>query len=113
MIFSGGLADKVLDGTKTQTRRAVRVLLGDGSTGPCSYTVGRTYAIQRKRGEPGVGRRIRVLSIDSVPTFPISFEDAQAEGFDNPSAFEAKWHELYGNSRPGRCWRIEFELVNE
>lgn len=104
MIFSGELADKVLDGSKTQTRRPVK------GTSPCRYEVGKTYAIQRKRGTHGLGPRILVLEVDQVLVVPISQADALAEGFDSPAAFADRWMELYGRVS-GRCWRIEFELV--
>lgn len=109
MIFSGELADKVLDGTKTQTRRPV-VWSTPTIAYACRYQVGRTYAIQRKRGTHGVGPRIRVLDARMVDVFTISRDDAIAEGFTDEHAFLARWHEFYG-TRFGHCWRIEFELV--
>lgn len=108
MIFSGDLADLVLAGAKTQTRRPVKH--DQIGPRPCLYRVGQTYAIQRKRGTHGLGPRIRVLSVEKVPTFPISVEDARAEGFDSPTGFEAKWLGFYGDRCP-ECWRIEFELA--
>lgn len=114
MIFSGVLADKVLDGSKTQTRRPTKRDPSSSPPGallPCRYKVGATYAIQRKRGTPGLGPRIRVLSVERVFVFPISWDDAHAEGFDSPVAFESRWIAMYGHRAPGDCWRIEFELV--
>lgn len=105
MIFSGVLADKVLDGSKTQTRRPSRRDV------PCRYEAGKTYAVQRKRGTHSVGR-IRILSVSGpVLVNPISEADARAEGFDSASGFLDRWMELYGTVA-GRCWRIEFELVD-
>lgn len=109
MIFSGDLCDKVLAGTKTQTRRPVKLARFPGDSS-CQYKVGQSYAIQRKRGTHGLGTRIRVLSVQRVPTFPISAEDAKAEGFDSPTAFETRWLGFYGDKHPV-CWRIEFDLV--
>jgi hypothetical protein len=108
VIFSGGLADKVLDGSKTQTRRPMRT--GPLGLVPCQYVEGKTYAIQRKRGGFGVGPRIRILSVTAVMVAHISSADAAAEGFDDRGGFLARWQEFYGNT-DGRCWRIEFALV--
>lgn len=108
MIFSGDLADKVLAGTKTQTRRPITV---DGAgVIPCRYIVGKTYAVQRKRGTHGLGARIRILTVEPVLVIPISEPDARAEGFGSAQAFADRWFELYGRVS-GRCWRITFELA--
>lgn len=108
MIFSGDLADKVLSGEKTQTRRPVKY---DGITRiPCQYKVGRTYAIQRKRGTHGLGPRILILSVERERVSSITPEDAHAEGFATTSDFLERWHSFYEFSYPG-CWRIEFRLV--
>lgn len=104
MIFSGDLADKVLDGTKTVTRRPVK----PGK--PSLYQVGKTYAVQRKRGTRGLGPRVRVLSVEDIPIIEIRRDDAFREGFDGVPAFLDRWHAMYGTRYP-RCWRIEFELA--
>lgn len=105
MIFSGDLCDKVLAGTKTQTRRPVKYV--DGVEQPCQYKVGQTYAIQRKRGTHGLGPRLLVVSVNRVLVFPISKADARAEGFAKVSEFLARWTSFYGTLK-GYCWRIEF-----
>lgn len=103
MIFSGDLADKVLDGSKTQTRRPV----APGK--PCRYEAGKTYAVQRKRGTVAIGR-ILVLSVQKVPVCSLSRADARAEGFDSPDGFYVRWQEFYGRLS-GECWRLEFEVI--
>lgn len=104
MIFSGGLCEKVLDGSKTQTRRPLR-------GGPCPYVVGKTYAVQPGRGKHAVAR-LRVLSVTQVAVLPISLKDAIAEGFGSPAEFYVRWAQMYGEADfSGWCWRIEFELV--
>lgn len=107
MIFSGELCGKVLDGSKTQTRRPVRRdELGEK---PCPYRVGQTYAVQPGRGKRAVGR-ILVLSVDRVAVCAISTPDAVAEGFRSGVEFMDRWRSFYGNV-DGDCWRIEFELA--
>lgn len=106
MIFSGGLAEKVLDGTKTVTRRPTK--FGEDE---CRYKVGQTYAVQPRRGHHQVGR-IKVLSVSLDRPNNISQTEAEREGFDSAQGFFDKWVGLYGGVR-GFCWRIEFELVGE
>lgn len=112
MIFSGELADKVLAGAKTQTRRPA-VLAGEpwdeSTVWPCRYVVGRAYAVQRKRATHAVGR-ILILGVSFCPSTTISDEDARAEGFDSPDAFYERWESFYGDGKPW-CWRLEFELA--
>lgn len=103
MIFSGGLAEKVLAGEKTQTRRPAKDDL------PCRYREGGTYAVQEGRGRKAVGR-IRVLAIRRVPVGLLSRQDAIAEGFGSIAEFYERWRELHG-SFGGWCWAIEFELA--
>ncbi len=110
MIFSPDLATLVLAGGKTQTRRRV-YYDRDGRRLACTYSAGRDYAVQDRRGGRSLGR-IKVLEVERVATFPISLTDAGAEGFDSPAAFETRWIALYGQSPPGECWRIAFELLS-
>lgn len=104
MIFSPDLATKVLDGSKTQTRR--RWKWGEDA---CRYVVGRTYAVQDKRGGTTLGR-IHILSAQKTVVANISRGDARAEGFSSTRAFYDRWREMYGHAS-GWCWRIEFALT--
>lgn len=106
MIFSGDLCDKVLAGTKTQTRRPVKYGPDDAAL-PCRYEVGKTYAIQRKRGTFGLGPRLLVLDVKGQVARFISPEDALAEGFESQAEFIAKWDEFYGREAI-LCWAITF-----
>lgn len=108
MIFSPDLAEKILNGEKTQTRRPSKDGICD-----CRYTAGRTYAIQPGRGRKAVGR-IRILETSLVPLGSITTADAHAEGFRSTTAFAQRWADLYGPDRfYGHVWRIVFELVSE
>lgn len=112
MIFSANLLPKVLDGTKTQTRRPVRwptgALASVDPPKPCPYKPGGSYAIQPGRGQHGIAR-LCVLTVDRVPVASITQGDARAEGFPDAVSFLAAWHGFYGTVL-GECWRLTFEL---
>lgn len=106
MQFTKENADKVMAGTKTQTRRLVKSnddgwiydLALDGSVSSYSavirdagwlwsanapkrirkWVIGRIYSVQPGRGKPTIGR-IRLLSIRKEKLQDISEEDALAE----------------------------------
>ena len=101
MIFSIA-CDKVLSGEKRQTRRLRR--------GP--YQVGRTYAVQAKRGGKSLGR-IRMERIWQHDILSITFESARLEGFKDKREFLVAFQRV--NSLPefwyGPVWAFEFSLV--
>jgi len=87
MIFKDELCQRVLDGTKTQTRRLVKE--GDflvhwpmtcvfGEKG-LRFRVNQTYAVQPGRGKHAVGR-IGIIKIRREKLQEISHEDIGAEG---------------------------------
>jgi hypothetical protein len=113
MIFGPDLLPKVLDGSKTVTRRRMhRKPLPDGRTrATCPYVKGRTYAVQAGRGQKAVGR---ILVTDNWPVLlgTLNQRESRKEGFRNPRDFVAYWTKLYGDCDPSEwVWRIEFELV--
>jgi hypothetical protein len=122
MIFMHKMA-AVLDGTKTQTRRARRA--GDrlcehngdkcvvGDKCGVRWKVGRTLAICSGRGikaEPGVRILITDLRLDKQPLM-ISLRDAIAEGFGSRIEFKDAWKSLQGKLCLKPCWVVEFKLV--
>lgn len=104
MIFHPELAQAIVDGRKTVTRRPVK---GDE---PCRYKVGRTYAVQTGRGKKAVAR-ILVLSVTREPAGAITTNEAIREGFRDPVGFADKWESLYQGQPWRHWWRIEFEVV--
>lgn len=132
MIFSPDMLEKVLNGTKTQTRRPVKqgqhpeftwidLLTSDAVIGGVlfdnlrtKWRVGSTYAVCPGRGQKSVGR-IRILAISRERPCNISEDDARAEGFDTRESFWDKLRSLYGDkvdlNKP--YWAITFELVKE
>jgi hypothetical protein len=119
MIFAADLADKILAGKKTVTRRPRKVDPWTAGTGPggggraepCRYQVGRTYSIQPGRGKKGVGR-IRILSVRMENLCDMDNHEARLEGFGTLRDFENRWLTLYpGAHWLDPVWRIEFALV--
>lgn len=105
VIFAPDLAQAIVEGRKTQTRRPATY------PGPCRYQLGRTYAVQPGRGKPGIAR-IRILNAFVEPLGMITHAGAIAEGFPTPAAFVARWVELYGVfDQHLPVWVIRFEMV--
>lgn len=105
MMFAPDLAQAIVDGRKTETRRPATF------PGPCRYQPGRTYAVQPGRGERAIAH-IRVLNVLIEPLGAITHHGATAEGFPTPAAFVARWVELYGVfDQHLPVWVIRFELV--
>ena len=90
MIFKDELYQKVLDGTKTQTRRLVKdgeymglfdtyvVTISDFNV-RLKWKEGQTYAVQPGRGKHAVGR-IGIIKIRKEQLQDISEDDCRAEG---------------------------------
>lgn len=102
--FKKELADRILAGKKTQTRRPVKEsdsFRFDGGAYPEVHRNGRLlwykpgiYAIQPGRGKPRVGHlQIKDIKIEDVRN--ISLEDAIAEGFESQLGFLATWIAFY------------------
>jgi hypothetical protein len=107
VIFHPDLAAKVLDGTKTQTRRPLKFGLDLRYPLPCRYVAGRTYAVQTGRGQKAIGRLL-VLDVRSEKVVSITRADARAEGFGSPAEFWRRWVTMYGHVS-GFAWVITFE----
>ena len=89
MIFGAELLPKVLDGTKTMTRRKFRP---KGR----SYQPGRLCAVQPGRGKAAVAY-IRLDSVHIEELGRLTEDDARREGFPNSVAFGKYWIGLYGD----------------
>ncbi len=112
MIFGPELAQLVMAGLKTETRRLVK---GDPSeaTAVCRYKEGRTYAVRPGRTKPGIGR-IRITRVRRERLGDIDHAGARLEGFPTVGRFFDYWRSLYGRVDPGaQVWAIRFELVRE
>ena len=108
MIFSPDLAAKVMDGTKTVTRRRLHGR-------PIRDQVGRTYAVQPGRGQKAIGR-IRITAVRTERLGDITMAEAHREGFPETGnsiwAFIYYWERLHGGWDPDEeVAVIEFEVV--
>lgn len=106
MIFAPDLAEKVLRGTKTVTRRPIK----DGEA-RCRYIPLRSYAIQPGRGKSAIGR-IWIVQVTGESLGHLSDEEARREGFRTGHDFEQRWLWMYGGPYDPEqlVWRIVFEL---
>ena len=104
MQFGSKLMLKVLDGTKTMTRRKRKTM-------DCPYRVGRDYAVTPGRGQKAVGR-VEILNTRWERLSDLTDEDAQQEGFDDVAAFFAYWKGLHGKvDKRDQVWVITFKAV--
>ena len=137
MIFKGTW-EKVLDGTKTQTRRPIkagelfyknqRPPFVQSPGGLWKYVVNNTYAIQPGRGKKSLGRiRLEKIRLEHVQN--ISCKDMIAEGLstnlretdaskDLLRQWENLWNSLYKGTKFAyennpKVWVLEFELVEK
>ncbi len=93
MIFKPELVRAIRTGKKTQTRRKVKTR--DGIRLPCPYKVGRSYAIQRGRGQEAEPETISIVDVHTERAGDISYSDARREGFRTTDDFKAYWVRLY------------------
>lgn len=127
MLFQHRFIEKIKSGIKTETRRLE--LLGEHfrtfppipttvcyPNGRIKWQVGRTYAVQDKRGGYAV-MRIKITDITLLPLYPITSETAIAEGFDSPTEFYDYCRNLWGVDVATyheviNVWVIKFEYIN-
>ena len=122
MIFQHTV-DKVLDGTKTQTRRIVKATHGEcylyddytgeplgilavGTGKSWLYACGKTYAVQPGRGKHAVGR-IRITGLRREDVREISDDDVKAEGFSSYRDFMWTWISMHDKSHAAMIERGE------
>jgi hypothetical protein len=114
MNFKPELAEKVMAGEKTVTRRR----MSDNPRSPwfkdhCSLVVGRSYAVCPGRGKDAIGR-VKVTGVRAVALGGVGASEAILEGFPNRPAFVAKWVEINGVWDPAEIvWRVAFRAVDD
>lgn len=112
MNFKRELAEKVIAGEKTVTRR----LVSDNPNSPwwrekCRYRVGQEIAICPGRGKYQIGKAV-VVSVERMALGVLSLAAAQAEGFRDRADFEATWTLINGTYDPWAVvWRVGLEAV--
>lgn len=108
MTFGKLLLPKVLDGTKTVTRRPYE----PKHRHKPPWRMGRTYAIQPGRGAFQVARFV-CLSVrkERLNVLLRNPEEAIPEGFETVGQFVDYWIAMYGKFDPSQwVWRVEFVL---
>lgn len=115
MNFRPVLAEKVMRGEKTVTRR----LASDNPRSPwsvkgCGFKVGQSFAVCPGRGKHAVGRAVvRAVHMEKVGN--ITEDEARREGFASIAEFMDVWREINGSLSSGwdSVWRVEFEVIHE
>jgi hypothetical protein len=111
MIFRKELAEKVMRGEKTVTRRR----MSDNPRSPwwkerCGYEEGQVVAVNPGRGVVNIGR-VRLLGVTDVRLGDIAVVDVTREGFSGLDSFMDAWSRINGSWDPNeRVWRLEFEV---
>lgn len=109
MNFQAQLAEKVMRGEKTVTRRLCR----DNPRSPwfrnrCSLKVGRDYAVCPGRGKTAIGR-VLILRTDKMRLGRLAPGEAWREGFASVAEFEEAFAAINGSyDRMALVWRVEF-----
>ena len=124
MIFKDKLCQKVLDGSKTQTRRLVKdgdyqvfwpMICIFNRNDRLRFREAQTYAVQPGRGKHAVGR-IGIVMIYKERLNAITHNDAQAERVGKSiAAFAELWDSIHPKGKRWadnpEVWVLEFELV--
>lgn len=112
IMFRPELAAKVMDGSKTVTRR----LCSDNPRSPwwrdqCALKPGRDYAVQPGRGKTAIGRAT-VVSVCREPLGFVDSAEACREGFATVAEFVAAFAGINGVYDPrAEVWRVELRAV--
>lgn len=101
MLFKKHLLHKVMDGTKTQTRRIHKRTL----------KVGRTYGASCRRYQKSQAH-ITILRASPERIGDITLEDVKAEGFNTLEEFKETWIKINGSWNPDQLvTAYEFRLL--
>ena len=112
MIFREELAQAILRGEKTATRRQ----MSDNPRGhwyreKCIYDVGQVFTINPGRGVANIGKA-RVTAVYKQRLGLARAMDARREGFPSLRAFRDAFARINGSFNLGeQVWVVEFELV--
>ena len=103
MLFKKPLLEKVMDGTKTQTRR--------GTTR--TYKVGRTYGVTCRRYQKSQAH-IQILQAKEQRLGDITLADVKAEGFQTLEEFKQAWIKIDGSWNPEQTvTAYQFKLIKK
>jgi len=115
ILFKPEMAEKILTGEKTVTRRRwKRPRVKVGSIHQC-YT---RPAFARPPGKPFTKIRILDIRHELMPAYDwnglpeLSDMEAKREGFENWEAFARAWTAMHGKKSENEpCYRVKFEVV--
>jgi hypothetical protein len=108
LSFKRDLAEQVVAGTKTVTRR----LVNDNPRSPwyegkCGKNVGQDYAVCPGRGETQIGRVV-IVSTRRERLGELDDDEARREGFPDAAAFREGFEAINGTYDPDALvWRVE------
>ena len=112
MIFRPALAQAILEGRKTVTRRLTR----DNPRSPwwrerCGFRVGQSFAVCPGRSKHAIGRAV-VTAVHMEMLGHLTEDEARREGFASIAEFFDAFRGINGSKINGwdSVWRIEFEL---
>jgi hypothetical protein len=110
--FTPSLAQAVLDGRKTVTRRLVSPNpRSPWASGACRLKVGKTYAVCPGRGKHAVAR-VEITAVRRAPLGHLTRDEARREGFESAADFEQAWAAINGGYDPtALVWRVGFRLA--
>ena len=109
MIFQPDLAELVITGRKTVTRR----LCSENERSPwfrdrCAHKPGESYAVQPGRGKTAICR-VTVIAVERMVLGRLSDAEAQLEGFPDRHAFAEAWEKINGSyDETALVWRVRF-----
>jgi hypothetical protein len=112
MNFKPELAEKVMAGEKTVTRR----LVSENPNSPwaasgCRLKVGHSYAVCPGRGKNAIGRVVVRRAPLEMLTATLDDADAIREGFPHRVAFEQAWKQINRSFDPAAwVWRVDFTV---
>jgi hypothetical protein len=100
MLFKKPLIEKILDGSKTQTRRLSKQ----------TYKAGRTYGVTCRRYQKSQAH-IQILQAKQQRLGDITREDVKAEGFQTIEEFKETWRKINREWNPDLIVTVyEFHL---
>ncbi len=111
MNFKPELAEAVMAGVKTQTRRATSPNpKSPWWHGRCGYQPGKRFTVNPGRGKPNIGTAI-VETVALVELGEITHADARAEGAVDVADFIAIWKRINGEWNPFEVvWCVTFRV---
>jgi len=105
ILFKSEYIESILNGTKTQTRRAGKKRWNVGSVHQCQTQLFKNNSVFAK---------VEILDVYEERLGDISESDAQIEGGYDRNTFAAVWARINGRYEPNlQVWVVKFKVVTE